>query len=78
MVNYIFLFVHEVVKQYGCSPYPPNSHYQIFVAIQGHLNKSGCPEVHVVFFNKNVSTFGTLRKPPDAQMKELTSEGWNV
>ena len=42
--KYISWFVHEAVKQDGCSPYPPNSLYQIVVAIQRHLTESGHPE----------------------------------
>ena len=43
--KYISWFVHDPVKQDGCSPYPPNSLYQIVVAIQQHLKESG------LFFN---------------------------
>ena len=43
--NYVARFVHEAVKQDGCTPYPPNSLYQIVVAIQRFLRENGRPEV---------------------------------
>ena len=42
--DYISHFVHEAVKQDGCSPYPPNHFYQI-IEIQRHLKESSCPDV---------------------------------
>ena len=66
-------FVHEAVKKDGCTPYPPNSLYQIVVSIQRHLKESG--RADVAFFNEQSATYDVLRKSLDARMKELTSQG---
>lgn len=67
-------FVHEVVKRDGETPYPPNSLYQIVVAIQRFLKENGRPEVN--FFESPV--FDKLRKSLDARMKQLSSQGYGV
>ena len=72
--RYIARFVHEAVKKDGETPYPPNSLYQIVVAIQRFLRENGRPEIN--FFDQ--VAFDTLQKSLDARMKELTSEGFGT
>ena len=74
--DHIACFVHEAVKKDGCTPYPPNSLYQIVASIQRHLEESGHPGV--AFFNEESPTFDILRKSLDARMKELTSQGYGI
>uniref|UniRef100_A0A1X7SGU2 QRICH1-like domain-containing protein n=1 Tax=Amphimedon queenslandica TaxID=400682 RepID=A0A1X7SGU2_AMPQE len=72
--NNISLFVHEAVKQDGCTPYPPNLLYQIVVSIQRYLREHGRPDVS--FFNESKSQYDRLRKSLDARMKQLAKEGY--
>uniref|UniRef100_A0A1X7UN06 QRICH1-like domain-containing protein n=1 Tax=Amphimedon queenslandica TaxID=400682 RepID=A0A1X7UN06_AMPQE len=70
--NNVSLFVHEAVKQDGCTPYPPNSLYQIVVSIQRYLREHRRPDVS--FFNESNSQYDRLHKSLDARMKELATE----
>ena len=55
--QYIACFVHEAVKTYGHTPYPPNSLYQIVVSIQMYLREKGRPQVS--FFDEHSLTYNT-------------------
>ena len=68
------VFVHEVVKKDGETPYPPNSLYQIVVSIQCYLRENGRPEINFL----ESPHYDKLCKSLEARMKELTSLGYGI